>query len=407
MNCPIPPVMGLAKLGKMAFDGADLAGVRDELSGRFARNDGDLAALMDMCIVDQIMGCPERGLALQGYALNGQRLYQLPAKRSPAKLTLLGFAAAGKISDNTPIEFLIEDTDVTLHLYYIVPGLPLPPVPEHDLAIVLVGEGESTRPALKEVERLVAHWPRPVLNLPDLVPLVGRERLYKVLDGIPGIRIPATIRVDRATWEAVGSGDITIESLLPDGGFPVIVRPLDSHGGHGLEKVEAAAGVTEYLSRNKQAEFFLSRFVEYRSPDGLYRKYRIAIFDGKAFPSHMAMSDNWMIHYVNAGMIESAEKRSHEECFMNGFKDDFGRRHGKAMAAIADATELDYFGIDCGETPDGKLLVFEADTGLVVHNMDSPEIFPYKDRHMRALFDAFREMLYRAAGRPVLSFAAA
>ena len=49
--------------------------------------------------------------------------------------------------------------------------------------------------------------------------------------------------------------------------------------------------------------------------------------------------------------------------------------------------------------PDGKLLLFEADTSLVVHNMDSPVAFPYKDRHMRRLFAAFRAMLYRKAGK--------
>ncbi len=382
----------------MAFDGVDLIPLWEELAARFSRNDSDVAALMDMCIVAQIINNAGPGLSLQASALNERRLYQLPAKTTPARLTLLGFAAAGKISDNTPIEFLIEDTDVTLYLFYIVPGMPLPPVPGHDLAMVLVGEGESTRPALRELERLVAEWPRPVLNLPGLVPQVGRECLYKVLAEMPGIEIPATIRVDRSTLEGIGEGVASIESVLPDGGFPLIARPLDSHGGHGLEKIESAAEVPSYLSRNPESEFHLSRFVEYRSPDGLYRKYRIAIFNGQAFPCHMGISDNWMIHFVNAGMAESAEKRAEEERFMNGFDEEFGPRHRNAMAEMAAVTGLDYFGIDCSETPDGKLLVFEADTGLVVHNMDSPELFPYKGRHMRAIFGAFRAMLFRAAG---------
>jgi hypothetical protein len=33
----------------------------------------------------------------------------------------------------------------------------------------------------------------------------------------------------------------------------------------------------------------------------------------------------------------------------------------------------------------------------VVHNMDSPDVFPYKGPQMRKVFDAFAGMMYRAA----------
>jgi hypothetical protein len=42
-------------------------------------------------------------------------------------------------------------------------------------------------------------------------------------------------------------------------------------------------------------------------------------------------------------------------------------------------------------------LVFEADNTAVVHNMDSPELFPYKPPQMRTIFEAFAAMLYRRA----------
>jgi hypothetical protein len=94
-------------------------------------------------------------------------------------------------------------------------------------------------------------------------------------------------------------------------------------------------------------------------------------------------------------MVEDGDKRREEQRFMDRFEDEFGLRHGRAIAEMAEVTGLDYFGIDCSETPDGKLLVFEADTALVVHNMDQQEIFPYKGPHMHAVFEAFRAMLYR------------
>jgi len=37
---------------------------------------------------------------------------------------------------------------------------------------------------------------------------------------------------------------------------------------------------------------------------------------------------------------------------------------------------------------------------MIVHAMDSPELFPYKPPQMRKVFTAFLALLERAAGRP-------
>jgi hypothetical protein len=58
---------------------------------------------------------------------------------------------------------------------------------------------------------------------------------------------------------------------------------------------------------------------------------------------------------------------------------------------------LDYFTIDCAENSNGALLMFEADNTAIVHNMDSPLVFPYKAPQMRKIFDAFAAMLHRRA----------
>ena len=41
------------------------------------------------------------------------------------------------------------------------------------------------------------------------------------------------------------------------------------------------------------------------------------------------------------------------------------------------------------------LVVFEADNALIVHNMDCAMTFPYKQKHMQAIFSAFEAMLVR------------
>ena len=66
---------------------------------------------------------------------------------------------------------------------------------------------------------------------------------------------------------------------------------------------------------------------------------------------------------------------------------------------IAARIGLDYFTIDCAETKDGSLLIFEADNTAVVHNMDPPDVFPYKSPQMHKIFGAFAAMLERRAAQ--------
>ena len=111
----------------------------------------------------------------------------------------------------------------------------------------------------------------------------------------------------------------------------------------------------------------------------------------------MAVADRWDIWYLNAGMSVSASKRLEEETFMRTFDIGFARRHQAALAGLADRIGLDYFTVDCAETNSGSLLIFEADNTAIVHDMDSPEVFPYKPPQMRKVFDAFAAMLDRRA----------
>jgi hypothetical protein len=111
----------------------------------------------------------------------------------------------------------------------------------------------------------------------------------------------------------------------------------------------------------------------------------------------MAIAEQWMIYYLNAGMGESAAKQAEEERFMTAFSSEFARRHKSALAALAERIGLDYFGIDCAQTGDGKLLLFEADIAMIVHLMDSSTIYPYKVPQMRSVFAAFCAMLKERA----------
>lgn len=399
--------IGVAKLSKMAFDGVDLWPLWRQLVDRYVFEAGDAAALMDLSTVEQLLGNLEIGLARQNEALKLERLYRSPCVPSPG-LRVLALASVGDIGSNTPLEFLVAGSDIALSTLYVIPGDKMPEtLPEHDVAIVAVGESDEHRIVLKEIEWMIAAWPRPVLNRPDRVVPLAREHLCGLLQQVPGLAVPLTARIDRATFERLGGGEIPLTDILGDGAFPLIARPVNSHAGLGLERLDGAAAITPYLNERREAEFYVSRFVDYRSADGLYRKYRIVFVDGRPFACHMAIADQWRIWYLNAGMRENAEKRMAEAAFMAEFDEDFGRRHAVVLGTLADRIGLDYFAIDCAEMPTGELLLFEADIAMIVHDMDDPQIYPYKPPQMRKVFDAFRAMLRRAGKRATASVAAA
>jgi len=200
--------------------------------------------------------------------------------------------------------------------------------------------------------------------------------------------VPVTTRIDRETLESIGRSEV-----------PLIVRPVDSQKGRGLRKLDRPDAVARYLQTRPENAFYVARYVEYRGPDGQFRKYRIVLIDGRPYACHMAISDHWVVHYMSAGMGESAAKRAEEARFFAGFEDGFARRHRDALLAIAKRLELEYVGIDCGETPDGELLIFEVDSGMTVHAMDPADIFPYKQPQMRKVFGAFRQMLMDASSQ--------
>ena len=388
--------MCFAKLFKLAFDGADLRPLRDRTIAQLNSTAFDrAAALMTLCVIEQILGDQASGLARQTEALSLHRLYQSDWPVSPDALRVLAFRAAGDISTNTPIEFLLEGYDVVLYSLYIVPGEPLTNVPTHDVAIFCVGESDGDLPVMQEVEDLIRAWPCPVLNRPKRAFQLSREGLHSLLQGIPRLAMAATARVDRVDLEKLGSGLVPLDDLINNGTFPLIARPIGSHAGRGLMKLDDPAAIVRYLADQPEDAFFLSPYIDYRSADGQFRKYRVVWVDGQPYPCHMAIADQWKVWYYNAGMAGSLSKREEEAQFISTFDESFACRHGALLTTIANRLGLEYVGIDCAEMPDGRLLVFEADISLVVHDMDPKDLYPYKSKPTQKLFAAFYDMLKR------------
>jgi glutathione synthase/RimK-type ligase-like ATP-grasp enzyme len=390
--------IGFAQLTRQAFEGVDLHPLRDHLITKISEGAGHAGEGLDLSLIVQLLGDKQAGLAIQAEVLTFHRLFRSPCAVEKPRLRVLALAAAIDMGGNTPIEFLLEESDIELLTLYVVDGVGLPEqLPDHDVAIVVASDSEECRQALALIEKAAPHWPRPLLNRPDLIGNLDRDKLYRLLMGIAGLDVPATIHATRAQLADLSKGQIACEDVASELHFPIITRPRGTHAGVGLAKVDDASALAAYLAERDEQDFFVARFVNYASPDGLYRKIRLTMVDGKPYACHMAIADRWDIWYLNAYMAFSEEKRAEEAIFMQDFDHAFAARHKNAIGEMSRRVGLDYFIVDCAENQNGELLIFEADNTAVVHNMDSPIVFPYKPPQMRKIFAAFTAMLSRHA----------
>ena len=388
--------IGIAKLAKLAFDGKDIRSIWRELMARMLNGSASVGEGLDLSLLAQLLGDKPAGLAIQHEVLLTHQSFRVLCSSKSPHLRVLALAAATDMGSNTPIEFLLEDSGIELMVLYVIPEAELPvPLPDHDIAIVIASDSEDCREALRKIDAVAARWPRPLLNPPERIGNLDRDKLHRLLSGIEGLVIPATVDADRMQLLQAAQSPAALSSLAPELAFPLIIRPRGSHAGVGLAKVDDGAALQRYLDGREEQAFFISRFVNYASEDGQFRKYRVVFVDGRPYACHMAIADRWDIWYLNAGMSASIPKRLEEETFMRTFDIGFGRRHQSALSDVARRVGLDYFIIDCAETRDGSLLIFEADNTAVVHNMDPPAIFPYKPPQMCKIFEAFAAMLTR------------
>lgn len=380
--------LGIAQLTNLAINGVDLTPLRSHLLQKYIINHDDAGALMDLSVIEQIHGNKEQGLAWQEKAFETCNVFRTD-RGQQGKKKLLVFALPNDIGSNTPIEFLTPSDEFDIITYYLNTKRQTPEMvdlPAHDVAFCAApADAENATQFYDFVRDLTARSDSKVLNLHASSTQMKRETLRDRLPARDGLRVPATVQVARPGLEQ------EIDAL---GGYPVVIRPLGSHAGRGLEKLSSPADLATYLDAQDAQEFHISDFIDYASAeDGRFRKIRIVFIRGKAYPCHLAIAERWDVWYVNADMASSAEKRDEEARFMERFEQDFAMRHQKAFDALNEGIGLDYFGIDCGEDKDGNLIVFEADNSLIVHDLDCKTTFPYKGKHMAKIFSAFEGML--------------
>ena len=387
----VSPCIGYAAIVRQAYAGADLSGLTRALVARVQAAAVDPGALLDLATLLMLQGgdLAAEAAVMQRHAIALQRSYQI-RHGSGLGLRILALVTAGDFRANTPLDFLLAGSDATLILHFVDCETPeLGALPAHDIAFMAIGESPETAALLQHMQILLADWDTPIFNHNiRAITALTRDRTARLLADAPGLYAPPTRRLPRA--------DLIAALMEAPVVTPHILRPVGSHAGAGMALIANSSELANWLRSHDAENVFTAPFIDYRGANGLYAKQRIVLIQGQPFASHMASSTQWMVHYLNADMAHHPDRRADEAAWMAGF-DNFATRHAQAFASLYGRIGLDYFGIDCAELSDGRLLIFEVDVAMIVHDMDCPQTFPYKQPAMRKLFAGFVAALDAAA----------
>ncbi|HIJ63628.1 MAG TPA: tetratricopeptide repeat protein [Rhodospirillaceae bacterium] len=362
-----------------------------------AEDDGRASAHMRIFSVAQILDQPDLALAHQQRALARTRLYSETGGNA-GRPTLLIVKAAGDWQANLPTEFIIRNSDWNaVHTYFVDPdqGPDLNRLPRFDLILNALGEADLLERELAVVAALRDTLPTvPFFNDPLRIARSGRQTMAEDLSGIADCLVPASFRL------AVTGAVAAICDLIGQGrlSFPLVIRPVGTHAGQGMLLVSDLAELEAAVSGIDREFLYVVQFVDYRSADGLFRKYRVSIVDGTPYPFHMAVSKRWMVHYYNAEIDDHSQMDREEEHFLAHFDDVFGEAPRQAIAEIHRRVGLDIFALDCAIGRDGRLIVFEVAVNAIIHLMEDPQKYAYKHKYVPRIFDAVRAMLTRPFG---------
>ena len=193
------------------------------------------------------------------------------------------------------------------------------------------------------------------INSIDRIANVGKSRGAELMRNA-GVRTPIAISL-------VGKSSVTADELQAAGfSIPCLIREERGHG-----RMSEFVADADQLARVDLSKFHLPiavEFIDTRDPiDGLYRKYRYISAGEVGVPRHLITDQQWDVRPHRR--VKQAEVLEQEAEYIR--KPD--PNHDRLQAA-RDALGMDLVGFDYSFTPDGELVIWEANPYL---DMNAPK----------------------------------
>lgn len=137
-------------------------------------------------------------------------------------------------------------------------------------------------------------------------------------------------------------------------GFPLVVRPRWGHGG-GMHRLNDEASLAAWWNRAREApsNWVAGEYLDVRSEDGAYRKYRYFMAGEVGVPRHLILSSHWEVRPTDR--LRTRAAREEELEFVN---QPCG--HHARFDAARRTLEFDIVAFDYSYDATGQLVVWEA-----------------------------------------------
>ena len=381
------------QLGKVCFELNELEAAIKHFQEAVALNPRDAESINWIGGIRQRMGDVEGAQAAYAEAAQIQPLIKRPAAKFPADFRVLALYAP--FGGNTPTEYLFKDAVHDTDTLALFAGR------EYDgelfrqnvqVVVNLISDADQAETLLPLAADLADRLELPIVNHPRKIQSTTRDAVAALLQGIPGCSIPKALRLKAGADCSMAA----LQAVLPFSSS-ILARPVGTHGGDDFEKIEEVAALSAFLAERPDHDHYLIEYIDYRSSDDCFRKYRFIFVNGQILPYHLAISNDWKVHHVNTDMANQRWMQQEEEAFLNNPETVFGPANYAALQAIQQRIGLEYFGIDCGLDGSGNIVVFEVNASMLVHAKN--EDFPYKTPAVQRIKVAFDAMLRKLATR--------
>jgi len=229
-----------------------------------------------------------------------------------------------------------------------------------------IGDADICSQALELARQLVSKTGRACFNHPDAIAGTTRDRVARVLMGIPGLDVPKTIRT-----AALTPADLRAVVKREGLEYPILIRVVGHHGGTNMVRVDTPSDVDEVdqLDRTIRSELYVTEFRNVAGPDGLYRKFRIVVVGDDVLMRHMITAENWLVHashLLEHRTRRTADSREVESPVFARFDNELREPLLPIFREIGRRLDLDYVGVDCAIRESGEVVLFEANACMTI-----------------------------------------
>jgi len=300
----------------------------------------------------------------------------------PCRVLQLVSAAGG----NTPTRFLLDPAVFSVVTIVVEAHHPQADLPDHDVVFNAIGDADLCAIALRQAQTLVAGTRKGIVNPPGAVLATGRADNARRLGG-GAVRTPLMRLAPRRDLAAAAE----------EFGFPLLLRALGYHTGRHFVRVEIPQDLAAAAGSMPGDDLLLIEPLTPLAPP--HRKYRVMAVGGRLFPLHLAIGEDWKVHYFTADMAVRSDYRAAEADFLTDMGRTLGPRAMQGLADIAKGLGLDYAGIDFGLDQDGAVLLFEANAAMVVFPPPSDPVWDYRRGAVNAVLDAVKALVRARADK--------